>query len=152
MFNHIPIVGLGFALLLNLAALLKNDSEWMKLSFWGYIAIAILAILPVTTGDGAGEIALTYPGITEEAIENHETWAYAFFWGLIALGVLSVAGFWLSAKNKLPLKKSGTIVVFLAVLLMGLAYQVGSSAGKIRHPEIEQGVYKGSCCDPSNTR
>jgi uncharacterized membrane protein len=142
MFNHLPIVGLGFAILLNLLAIIRKSEELKKLSCWFYILIGLLAILPILTGDGAGEILETYQGISEDAIENHETWAYIFFYGLMLNGVLAIAALWFSHKKPELVKKLGIATLVIALMLLFFAYQTGTTAGEIRHPEIEQGVYK----------
>jgi len=142
MFNHLPIVGLGFAILLNLLAVFGKSPEVKKLSCWFYILIGLLAILPILTGDGAGEILETYPGISKDAIENHETWAYIFFYGLMLNGVLSLTALWFSRKKPELVKKLGLATLVIALVLLFFAYQTGVTAGKIRHPEIEQGIYK----------
>jgi len=56
MFNHLSIVGLGFAILLNLLALIRKSEELIKLSCWFFILIGLLSVLAIVTGDGAGEI------------------------------------------------------------------------------------------------
>ncbi|MCX6243404.1 MAG: hypothetical protein NTU98_01760 [Bacteroidetes bacterium] len=141
-FNHLPIVGLGFAILFNLFAIFRKSPEFMKVSCWFYILIGLLSALPIITGDGAGEIIKTWPGISNDAIEYHETWGYAFFYGLIAIGALAIAALWFSRKNELLLKKFLTALLVVAVLAIFLAFQAGTTGGKIRHPEIEQGAMK----------
>jgi len=54
MFNHLPIVGLGFAILLSLLAVFGKSEDIKKLSCWFYILTGLLSILPIITGDGAG--------------------------------------------------------------------------------------------------
>jgi uncharacterized membrane protein len=142
MFNHLSLVGLGFALLLNIVALYRKSDELIKLSFCFYILIAVLSVLAILTGDGAGEIVKTYPGISDELIESHENWAYVFFYGLIAIGVLSLAGLWFSRKNPGILKKFSIAALVLAVIFLVFAYQAGATGGKVMHPEIEQGAMK----------
>ena len=41
MFNHLPIVGLGFAILLNLLAIIRKSEELRNLSCWFYILIGL---------------------------------------------------------------------------------------------------------------
>lgn len=142
MFNHLPIVGLGFAILLNLLAVFGKSPEVKKLSCWFYILIGLLSILPILTGDGAGEILETYPGISKDVIENHETWAYIFFYGLLLNGVLAIGALWFSRKNPDLMKKMSIAMLIIAIVLLFFAYQAGTTAGKIRHPEIEQGINK----------
>jgi uncharacterized membrane protein len=142
MFNHLPIVGLGFAFLLNLLAVFGKSPELKKLSCWLYILIGLLAILPILTGDGAQEILITYPGINKDVIENHETWAYIFFYGLMLNGILAIGALWYSRKNPGLMKKMSIAMLIIAIALLFFAYQTGTTAGKIRHPEIEQGNFK----------
>jgi uncharacterized membrane protein len=142
MFNHLPIVGLGFAILLNLLAILVKSPEVKKISCWFYIVVAVLSVLPIVTGDGAHEILRTYPGISNDMIEYHETFAYIFFYGLILNGILAIAALWFSRKKPDLMKKLNTAMLIVAVVLIVLAYQTGTTGGKMRHPEIEQGIYK----------
>jgi uncharacterized membrane protein len=141
MFNHLPIVGLGFAILLNLLAVFGKSPEVKKISCWFYILVAALSVLPIITGDGAHEILQTYPGMNNEVIENHETWAYIFFYGLMLNGVLAIAALWFSRKKPELMKKLSVVMLILAFVLLFFAYQTGVTAGKIRHPEIEQGIF-----------
>jgi uncharacterized membrane protein len=141
MFNHLPIVGLGFAILLNLLAVFGKSQEVKKLSSWFYILIGLLSILPIITGDGAHEILRTYPGISNDAIEYHETFAYIFFYGMLLNGALGINTLWFSRKKPDLMKKLNIVMLIVSIVLLALAYQTGITAGKIRHPEIEQGVY-----------
>jgi len=141
MFNHLPIVGLGFAILLNLLAVFGKSQEVKKLSSWFYILIGLLSILPIITGDGAHEILRTYPGISNDAIEYHETFAYIFFYGMLLNGALGIGALWFSRKKPDLMKKFNIVMLIVSIVLLAFAYQTGITAGKIRHPEIEQGVY-----------
>ena len=142
MFNHLPIVGLGFTFLVNLMAIIRKSEELKRLSFWFYILVGLMSIVPIITGDGAQEILLTYPGINKDAIENHETWGYIFFYGLLLNGVLSIAALWFSRKKPDLVKKISIATLILALILTFFAFQTGTTGGKMRHPEIEQGPYK----------
>jgi uncharacterized membrane protein len=142
MTNHLSIVGLGFAILINLFAIFRKSEDLLKASCWLFALVALLSVLAIVTGDGAGEIAKTYPGISNDAIEYHETWGYAFFYGLIVVGVVNLAALWFSRKKPWMLKKMNMAALILSVLLLVLAYQAGTTGGKIRHPEIEQGAFQ----------
>lgn len=141
MFNHLSIIGLGFAILLNVIAIFWKSPEIKKYSFGFYIFIGLLSVLAILTGDGAGEIVKTYPGISNDTIEQHETWGYIFFYGLMAIGVLSIGALWFSRKNDLLLKKFNIAALIVAFLVTFFAYRTGTTGGNIRHPEIEQGNY-----------
>jgi len=142
MFNHLPMVGLGFAILLNFFAVFGKNPEIKKLSCIFYILIGLLSILPIVTGDGAGEIVKTYPGIINDEIEYHETWGYIFFYGVLATGALAIVALWFSGKNPVLMKKLNILMLILSLLVLIPTYQAGLTGGIIRHTEIEQGSYK----------
>jgi len=142
MFNHLSIVGLGFAILLNILAISIKSDDLRKLSCWFYILLGFLAALAILTGDSAGEIIKTYPGISSDAIENHETWGYVFFYGLLANGILGLGTLWFSRKNPGLMKKLNLVMLVVALAFSILAFKTGATGGTIRHPEIEQGPFK----------
>ena len=144
MFNHLPIVGLGFAILLNLLAVFGKSPELKKISCWFYILIGLLSMLAVFTGDGAGEIIQTYPGISHDSIENHENWGYIFFYGLLAIAMIAISALWFSRKKQILMEKFNIAMLIAALLVSGLAYESGITGGKISHPEIEKGIYQKS--------
>ena len=41
MFTHLPIVGLGFAILFNAVALYRKSEELQKLSLWFYLTVLV---------------------------------------------------------------------------------------------------------------
>jgi uncharacterized membrane protein len=141
LFCHFPIVGLAFAGLVNLYAFIKKNPDLQKLSLWIYVILGIFSFVAWFTGDDAGKIIQTYPGITEDVIESHENIALFFFIGLMITTAIALAGL-LITKTKEQLLKKFTLVLFIAAILMGvLAGMTGSTGGAIRHTEIKQGVY-----------
>ena len=143
MFNHLPIVGLGFTMILHALALSRNSNELKKVSCWFYIIIGLLAMIPVLTGDGTEQIVMSYPGISKDAIENHETWGYVFFYGLLLNGALAAATLWFSREKPDLVKKFSFALLIVAFVLTFFAYQTGTTGGQIRHPEIlKQGPLK----------
>jgi uncharacterized membrane protein len=142
MFNHFPIAGLVFAILLNLLAIFRKSPELKKLACWFYILVGLLSILPIVTGDGAHEILKTYPGMDNDAIEYHETMGYIFFYGMLLNGTLAIAALWFSRGKPDLLKKLIVTMLIIALAVFVFACLTGSTGGKIRHPELEHGIYK----------
>jgi len=141
-FTHLPIVGLGFAILLNLVALFRKSAELQKLSLWCYLLLGVFALLAYITGDDAEKIMLTYPGITEDLIEPHENIALFFFLGLMLTSLLSMIGLYLTKTREKLLKRFSLYLLIAAILVSILAVITGSTGGAIRHTEIKHGVYK----------
>jgi len=142
MFTHLPLVGLGFAIITNLFALYWKSNDVKKFSLWVYVIVGVGALLAYFTGDGSEEVMTTYPGITEQLIEPHEQVALWFLIGLLVLSAAALAGLYLSKPGKINLQKLTLITLFAAMILSVVAVQTASSGGKIRHTEIEQGTYK----------
>jgi len=136
LFTHLPIIGLGFAILLNLVAIIRKSEELQNLSLWCYLLLGIFALLAYLTGDGAEKIMETYPGITEDIIEPHENFALLFFIGLMITSAFSIVGLYLTKTRKKFLKQFNLYLLIAAILLSILAVKTGSTGGAIRHTEI----------------
>ena len=142
MFTHLPVVGLGFAIVTSLFALCWKSDDLKKYSLWAYIILGIGAVLAYITGDGSAEIIKTYPGITEELTEPHEEVAAWFLTGILIMSAIATAGLYYVRLGKVKLQKINVAILIIAVLLSILAIQTAITGGKIRHTEIEQGIYK----------
>lgn len=140
-FSHFPIVGLAFAILVNLYSLFNKSHEPGRLSLWFYVVLGIFALLAYLTGDGAEKIMETYPGITENVIEPHENIALFFFIGLMITSGIAIIGLYVT-KTKEKLLNRFTLILLIGGILLGiLAGITGSTGGAIRHTEIKQGNY-----------
>jgi uncharacterized membrane protein len=140
-FSHFPIVGLAFAILINLYALFTKSHEAAKLSLWFYFVLGIFALTAYLTGDGAEKIMETYPGITEETVEPHENIALFFFIGLMITTGIAMTGLYITKTKENLLKKFTVLLLIMGLLLGILAGITGSTGGAIRHTEIKQGIY-----------
>lgn len=141
-FTHLPIVGLGFAILFNLVAIIRKSEELQKFSLWWYVLIGFFALVAYLTGDDAGKIMETYPGITHDIIEPHENIALFFFIGLMITSTLSFLGLYITKTKPQLLKRFSLYLLAAAFLVSILAFITGSTGGAIRHTEIKQGIYK----------
>jgi hypothetical protein len=140
-FSHFPIVGLAFAILVNLYAIVKKSRNIEILSLWIYLVLGVFALVAYLTGDGAEKIMETYPGITEDVVEPHENIALFFFIGLMITTGIAMAGLSITRTKEKFLKKF-MLILFIAGLLIGIvAGMTGSTGGAIRHTEIKQGTY-----------
>lgn len=141
-FTHLPIVGLGFAVIFNIIAIVRKSEELRKLSLWFYLLIGFFALPAYITGDDAGKLLETYPGITKDFIEYHENIALFFFIGLMFIAALSATALYITKTRANLLKQFSMYLLFAALLVSILAVLTGSSGGAIRHTEVKQGEYK----------
>ncbi len=135
--SHVPVIGMAFALFLNIWALIKSSHDLRIASLVVY-AIAGLTAIPVFfTGDISAQIVHTIPGITESLTEPHEEMALYFFIGISIIGALAIAGLIFGKKSKIFLHRITFILFVLAMLNSYFALATAYTGGKIRHNEIE---------------
>ena len=128
--NHFPTIGLGIALGLLVAALLKKSEDLKQAAFVGFFLLALVAIPAYLTG-GAAQIALQdQPGVSQDVMAAHQDAA------LLALIVMEIMGFvaWMALWRFRPWHEKG--VLALAIVTFGLMASAANIGGHIRHPEI----------------
>lgn len=136
MLNHIPLVGIGFVILLLIIALLRRSNEMINISLLFVILVALWAIPAYLTGESAEEIVEGLPGISEQLIEAHEESAELAFIFIEAVGVLA----FITLVARRFYTKLGKVLAILTLLGLiiggGLIAWTANQGGKITHPEI----------------
>ena len=134
--NHIPLIGVGFTILLFIIALIRNSKELINVSLIFTIIVALWAIPAYLTGEPAEEIVEELPGISENLIKQHEEMAEKAFIFLEVVGALALV-------TLIVKRYSQKLAAWLmSVTLLGLIAGVGMIAwtanlgGRINHPEI----------------
>jgi len=74
--------------------------------------LGVFGLLAYLTGDDAGKMMETYPGITEDIIEPHENLALFFFMGLMVTSAMSLVFLYITM-----IKKRGLLLNGLACIL-----------------------------------
>lgn len=136
--NHLPIVIPIVGFLVLLGGLLLKSEIIQRTAFAIFIFGAICTLPAFVSGEGAEEIVEKMPETSHQLIHEHEEKAEIFAWASYLLGVLATIGLWANWKKKPFAKVLSYAVLALAVLVMFLATQAGTSGGEIRHPEIRK--------------
>ena len=134
--NHIPLIGVGFTILLFVIALIKNSKELINVSLLFAIIVALFAIPAYLTGEPAEEIVEELPGISENLIKQHEEMSEKAFIFLEIVGALALMtlivkkysqkmGAWLISATLIGLILGGGMIAWTANL-----------GGRINHPEV----------------
>ena len=134
--NHIPLIGIGFVILLMIIALIRKSSELINVSLIFTIIIALWAIPAYLTGEPAEEIVEDMPGISENMIHEHEEMAERAFIFIEVVGGIALIGLIGGRINK---KLGYTLTVLTLVGLVvggGLIAWTANLGGKIHHQEI----------------
>jgi hypothetical protein len=138
--NHIPLLGIGFSILLLIIAMLRRSSELMNVALIFVILVALWAIPVYLTGEPAEEVVENLPGISEQLIEEHEEQAelaFIFIEVTGAFALISLFGRWYSDKLG---QKLTVLTLVLLIVSGGLMAWTANLGGKINHPEIRSGA------------
>jgi hypothetical protein len=135
MLNHLPVVGMGFAVCLLLYGIVRSSRELTKAGMGALVIVALLAIPAFLTGEPAEEIAERLPGVTERVIEPHEDAAKVALAAALVVGALALAGLG-RFRGKEPPPAIALGLAALALAAAGAMAWTANLGGKIRHPEI----------------
>ena len=133
--NHVPIIGVFFALALLALAWVRRSEELADTGFVALVVLALVAIGVYFSGEAAEEAIEHLAGVSETRIEAHEEAALVAFIGMETLGAGALAAF-------LGRRRVGTIrgwvggVAVLTAIVAGLFVWTAHRGGLIRHPEL----------------
>ena len=128
--NHVPTVGLGVALGLLVASLLKKSEDLKQASFVGFYLLGLAVIPAYLTGSAAQTVLQDQPEVSQQVIAAHQDAA------LVALILLQVTGLvaWIALWRFRPWHQMA--VLLLAIATFGVMARAANIGGHIRHPEI----------------
>lgn len=143
--NHIPLIGMGFVILLLIVAFLLRSNQFINVALVFVILLSLWAIPVYLTGEPAEEMVEDLPGVSHALIEEHEEVAEIAFIFTEITGALALIALIVRRYSD----KSGrwiTILTLIALLISGgVMTWTANLGGKIRHSEIR------SSTGPQNT-
>ena len=141
MLNHLPVVGMGFAVCLLAWGIVRHSQELTKAGMGALVIVALLAIPAFLSGEPAEEIAELLPGVTEAWIDPHEDAVKIAFGVALVVGALAL-GTLLLFRNRQPPVVMMFGLAALALVATGTMAWAANLGGKIRHPEIRGVGYR----------
>ena len=136
--NHIPVVATPFIAVLLGWGLYRKSQEVVKVAYVAAVAVALVTIFVLKTGESAERVAHEIPGIQMETIHKHEEAADFGFWAAEIVGALSLIGLWLGRRGAFS-TRWGIFVLVVALWASVVEARVAHLGGLIRHPEIQAG-------------
>lgn len=136
MLNHIPLVGIGFTILLLLIALYMKNHVLINVSLVFVILVALWAIPAYLTGEPAEELVENIPGISERIIEEHEEFAEKAFILVEVTGALALFSLIAIRLNAGMAHKLVLLTLLFLIVSGGMISWTANLGGKINHPEI----------------
>ena len=137
--NHVPVVGIFFAVLFLAVALMRRYGGLAKPSFAFLALIGAVSVAVFLTGEPAQEAIEKLPGFSERLIDRHEDAALLATIVTGLLGALALAALFVFRRRALPrwLTMLGLVSTLAASAMMAYTANLG---GQIRHSEIRAGA------------
>lgn len=134
--NHIPVLGVGFGILLWLIGMARRSEELKKVSLAIFAALAVFTVIVFMTGSPAAKEVRHIPEVSVAIIHRHSNAALISTIAMGILGTLSL-GALLVFRHSRPLPvKAGWALLLLALVVQGLMAWTANLGGQIRHTEI----------------
>ncbi len=138
--NHIPVVGLGAALLLLLYAMARKNDELKRVTLAAFVLLALVAIAVYLTGKAAEDSVEHLPGVSEAFIDRHQDAATVSLVAIELLGAVSLAGLIFSRRSNSLLRWFAVISLVISLATAGLITWTANLGGQISHTEIRAGA------------
>ena len=136
MLNHIPLVGVGFVILLFVVAMFLRSDQLINISLLFVILVALWAIPAHQTGELAEEYVKNLPSYSEQLVYDHDIAADIAFIFTEAVGFLALISL-ISRKYYKKISNKITILTLLGLIVCGiLLARAANIGGKIHHPEL----------------
>ena len=137
--NHVPVLGVVFALCLLLFASIRKSRELTRVSFGALLLVAVFAAPVYITGEPAEDAVKNLPGVTEAVIEPHEEAAEFAFAGTVALGGVSLLWILLFRGDREVPAWARLSTLALGIAVAASMLWTANLGGQIRHTEIRSG-------------
>ena len=133
--NHVPVVGLAFALALLAWGAVRSNQALIKAALVSLVALALVAIPVYLTGEPAEKAVKGLPGVGYGFIEQHDDAATAALVGVLVAGGAGLIGLWAYRARPVAAWFSSSMLL-LCLIAAGLMAWTANLGGQIRHTEI----------------
>ncbi|MCW5908018.1 MAG: hypothetical protein KIS94_09180 [Chitinophagales bacterium] len=149
--NHFPIIGTLGGIVVLFYGLIRKSNDTKVLGALLILAMAVISVIVMETGEAAEDVVEKIPGISEAAMEAHEDAAKIANGILIASGVLALISLVLNFLKKNVVTISMVATLLLSSVAFGFMAYTGYLGGKIRHTEISAATNSTLTNPPSAT-
>ncbi|TNE99179.1 MAG: hypothetical protein EP322_03690 [Bacteroidetes bacterium] len=136
--NHFPIITPILGLIILITGFIFRSEVTKRIAYFLFVIGAITTLPAFSSGEGAEEV-LEHMGANHRLIHEHEEVAETFALLSYILGALSLLSLVASWKKMKMAAISGYAVMLLALLVIYMGRQTGTTGGEIKHDEIRSG-------------
>ena len=147
--NHIPIVGIPFAIAILILGIWRKSDDLKSASFLSFAFLGLAVIVVYLTGEPAEEAVEHAVGVAESAIDAHEDFAVFALISVLITGAASGLAFLLFKGWRVLIPGKGNeatgtsypswvapTLLLLALISAGMLTYTGKLGGMIRHTEF----------------
>ena len=143
--NHIPIIGLPFALAVLALGFWRKSDDLSSVAFLAFTLLGAAAIVVYLTGQGGEDFVEHVAGVNEDAIDAHEEFAKFALGAILLTAAVSAFAFFRYGGYKILFRDAAArsyptwaaiSVIVLGIVSAGMAGYTGKLGGKIRHTEF----------------
>jgi hypothetical protein len=152
--NHVPTLGLIFAVALFLLSLVRNNGEMLTASLAALFLVAIMAFPTFMTGYAARLAIRSHPGFSQPLTDAHQGAAVMALIVIEITGAAAWAALWQLRRHGHPRKWTLISVVVLSLVSLGLVTRAANLGGDISHPEIRftQDLHEAEAAVPNDVK
>lgn len=132
--NHFPIIGTIAGIGIMIWGLIKKESNVQRAVLGLWVALTVITLPVMKTGEEAEETVEHIPGISKHIIHEHEEAAEFALWWMIALGAVSLVAL-ITGRKELN-KKMVYAAFAISLMTFSVMARTGYLGGQIRHTEI----------------
>lgn len=136
--NHFPIITPILGLIILITGFIFRSEVTKRIAYFLFVIGAITTLPSFSSGEGAEEV-LEHMGANHRLIHEHEEVAETFALLSYILGALSLLSLVASWKKMKMAAISGYAVMLLALVVIYMGRQTGTTGGEIKHDEIRSG-------------
>ncbi len=140
MLNHAPVIGVLLALALLLIGMFRDSSPLKEAALVTMVLTGALAAVVYYTGDAAGELLESLPGISEADLRAHSSMALYALAGAVTSGLFAFGALTLSRRSGIAGVWFLVLSLFLAAVTAFLMVRTANLGGRMRHPEIQKRI------------
>jgi uncharacterized membrane protein len=138
--NHIPVIGIGFGILLLAAGWVRKSEEVKRIGLQFFVLLGVLTLPVYLTGEPAQKIVQALPGVSKQIIEQHEEAALLALIAMSILGLFALVGLILFRQREVLPSWVVTTSFILSLVVGVLMARTANLGGQVRHTEIRSGL------------
>jgi protein-S-isoprenylcysteine O-methyltransferase Ste14 len=133
--NHVPVVGIVFALIVLGVGAARRDRAAVQLACWLLVGLALVTMPVYLSGQRAEALLDGAATFSEARVEEHEEAALVAFVAMEILGVAALAALVGLRRTSLP-AWAVPLLALVTGVVAGLLVWTAYLGGQVNHPEI----------------